>query len=150
MAVVGRKPKPTALRLLEGNREHRPINRHEPKPQVVLPECPSFVEGYAREVWNELGAQLVGLGVMTAVDWMGFVALCMEWATYVEAKEVLKGGSVWTAESGYKQSVPEVKIANEALGKVKALLAEFGLTPSSRARLSIKNDEDDDWGDLID
>ncbi len=143
MAIPGRKPKPTALRLVEGNREHRPINTGEPKPKLIMPPCPMIVEGHAREVWDLLGPQMVSLGILTEVDWMGFAALCIEWATYVEAKKALKeGGAVWQSDSGYRQSVPEVKIANEALGKVKALLAEFGLTPSSRARLNLDGPED--------
>lgn len=36
----GRKPKPTHLKLLEGNPGHRPINGAEPKPNPGLPTCP--------------------------------------------------------------------------------------------------------------
>ena len=150
MASVGRKPKPTNLRIAEGNREHRPLNKNEPKPQPVMPVCPDFIDEYAREMWDTYGPMLVRLGIMTEIDGVGFIALCLEWNTYIQAKKVVKEkGAVWESKSGYRQSVPEVKIANEALNKVKALLAEFGMTPSARARLSIAKEEEDDFEDLI-
>ena len=42
MATKGRKPKPTALKMLEGDRGkgRRPINKNEPKPNKASLECP--------------------------------------------------------------------------------------------------------------
>lgn len=150
MAVAGRKPKPTGKRLAEGNREHRPINENEPKPEAVMPPCPDIVTGYAREVWDELGGMLQRLGIVTEVDGLALATVCVEWARYREmVMELREHGAVWKSESGYKQAVPEYTIAMKSLGVVKAMLAELGATPSARARLSIKKDEEDDWGDLI-
>ena len=146
MAAPGRKPKPEALRLVEGNREHRPVT-NEPKPQPVMPECPDFVKGYARETWDKQGPMLVRLGVLTEVDGLAFGALCVEYARYRE----LLGNTetVQTFESGARQVAPEVSASHKCLTQLLKLFGEFGLTPSSRARLSIKKAEDDDWGDLI-
>jgi len=150
MAQAGRKPKPNALRFIEGNREHRPINKNEPKPQAVMPVCPPIVKGYARKVWDDLGGMLLRLGIVTEVDGLALATVCVEWARYVKMVKVLeKDGAVWKSESGYKQAVPEYTIAMKSLGMVKAMLAELGATPSARARLSIKKEEEDDWGDLI-
>ena len=44
MATRGRKPKPTALKVLEGNPGKRPLNENEPKPERKAPECPSWLE----------------------------------------------------------------------------------------------------------
>ncbi|MEQ8198694.1 MAG: phage terminase small subunit P27 family, partial [Clostridiaceae bacterium] len=33
MAQRGRKPKPTAIKVLEGNPGKRPLNKNEPKPE---------------------------------------------------------------------------------------------------------------------
>ena len=40
MATRGRKPKPTALKLLEGNPSRRALNKNEPQPPTSIPECP--------------------------------------------------------------------------------------------------------------
>lgn len=54
MATRGRKPKPTALKLLEGNPGKRPINEHEPIPPKGTVKCPSWLEQEAKRngsVW---------------------------------------------------------------------------------------------------
>ena len=38
MAQKGRKPKPTALKVLEGNPGKRPLNLYEPSPEGEMPE----------------------------------------------------------------------------------------------------------------
>jgi len=47
----GRKPKPTQLKLLEGNRGHRPINGAEPKPPGAQPTCPTHLSPTAKAEW---------------------------------------------------------------------------------------------------
>ena len=45
MAMAGRKPKPTALKVLEGDRGkgRRPLNEHEPVPPKGGVKCPSWL-----------------------------------------------------------------------------------------------------------
>ncbi len=49
MATRGRKPKPTALKVLEGNPGKRPLNLNEPKPEKKAPKCPSWLEPEAKK-----------------------------------------------------------------------------------------------------
>ena len=49
MATRGRKPKPTALKLLEGNPGKRPLNEHEPIPPTGKIRCPSWLEEEAKK-----------------------------------------------------------------------------------------------------
>src|SRR5205807_7459629 len=49
--VVGRRgpqPKPTALRILEGNPSHRPLPANEPQPRVGPPACPAWLYPQAK------------------------------------------------------------------------------------------------------
>lgn len=48
MAKRGRKPKPTALKKLEGNPGKRPLNELEPLPQVTMLRCPNWLEPEAK------------------------------------------------------------------------------------------------------
>lgn len=52
MAQRGRKPKPTALKMLEGNPGGRPLNTKEPKPEKKAPRCPSWLEDEAKKSGN--------------------------------------------------------------------------------------------------
>jgi len=148
MAAAGRKAKPTALRLIEGNREHRPINGDEPKPSPIAPQPPEYLSEKALEVWNDLSPKLERLGILTEIDSLAFTALCIEWSEYVRLR-TMGGESIQTFESGAKQVAPEISISHKCLTQLLKLFGEFGLTPSSRSRLSISPEDDDDMDDLI-
>ena len=51
----GPKPKPTKLKLLEGNPGRRPINDKEPKPKERLPQCPTHLSEEAKREWQRTG-----------------------------------------------------------------------------------------------
>ena len=141
------KPLPTALKILKGETRTERLNKNEPKPQPVMPECPIELNERARAVWDGLGKILVRLGILTEVDGLAFAALCQEWARYVDLSD--NKDLVQTFESGARQVAPEVSASHKCLTQLLRLFAEFGLTPSSRARLSIGPSETDDFEDLI-
>ena len=149
MSQAGRKPLPTELKLLKGEKNKDRINENEPKPQPVMPECPDFVYGYARQVWDKQGPMLVRLGVLTEVDGMAFAALCIEYARYREMLGGRELETVQTFESGARQVAPEVSASHKCLTQLLKLFGEFGLTPSSRARLSVKVDKGDDFSEFL-
>lgn len=60
MAIRGRKPKPTNLKVLEGNPGKRPLPTNEVKPQKKAPRCPQWLEEDAKrngsgweKYWNK-------------------------------------------------------------------------------------------------
>jgi hypothetical protein len=44
----GRRPKPTPVKVLTGNPGKRPLNKNEPRPDVLIPECPPELGPVAR------------------------------------------------------------------------------------------------------
>jgi phage terminase small subunit len=85
MAVRGRKPKPTHLKVLSGNPGRRPLPESEPKPQPVAPPCPDWLPEEARAKWDELAPELERLGLLTAVDGPAFAMTLLHYALAVEA-----------------------------------------------------------------
>lgn len=146
MATRGRKPKPTAVKKLEGNPSGRPLNENEPKPSGFA-ECPDWLEPDAKEEWNRLGGELKKLGLLTSADMAAFAGYCQAYARWKEAEQYLTThGSVMTTASGYKQQVPQVSIAQTNLKLVLKFCEQFGLTPSARSRI-ISNTAGDDSED---
>jgi P27 family predicted phage terminase small subunit len=140
MATRGRKPKPTALKVLEGNPGKRPLNKNEPKPEKKAPRCPSWLEPEAKKEWRRMSKQLEALGVLTQVDAAAFAGYCQAYARWKEAEEFLsKHGTIFKTPSGYIQQVPQVSIAQTYLKIMKDFCSEFGLTPSSRTRIVVNN-----------
>ena len=89
MAVRGRKPKPTALKVLEGNPGHRPLNKKEPMPKGRLPRCPDWLEDDAKKEWKRLGKVLAEMGMLTHLDMMAFAGYCQAYARWKGAEEFI-------------------------------------------------------------
>jgi len=135
----GRKPKPTALKLLQGSRGHRRLNENEPQPTLGVGEPPADLPKAALEEWHRLGPELELMGVLTSVDRHAFIAYVRAWARYVEADAACRRrGEVVKNPSGRLAQNPMRAIANTALRQCREFQIEFGMTPSSRARISAK------------
>ena len=150
MATRGRKPKPTELKLLEGNPGKRPVNEKEPKPKKQAPRCPSWLEPEAKKEWKRMSKTLESIGVLTQVDGAAFAGYCQAYARWKEAEEFLtKHGTIFKTPSGYIQQVPQVSIAQTYLKVMKDFCSEFGLTPAARTRIQIDT-EAGETGDPMD
>lgn len=144
MAQRGRKPKPTALKVLEGNPGKRPLNVNEPKPEKKAPKCPTWLEPEAKKEWRRMSRSLEAIGILTKVDAASFAGYCQAYARWKEAEEFLtKHGTIFKTPSGYIQQVPQVSIAQTYLKIMKDFCSEFGLTPASRTRINVDKDSND-------
>ncbi len=140
MAGRGRPPKPTAIKVLEGNPGKRPLNKNEPKPKKIAPKCPSWLEPDAKKEWKRLSKELETMGLLTQVDMAVFAGYCQAYARWKEAEEFIsKHGSILKTNSGYIQQIPQVSIAQQNLKQMRSLCSELGLSPSARSRLNISS-----------
>lgn len=145
MATRGRKPKPTAMKILEGNPGKRPLNTNEPVPPKGSVKCPAWLEPEAKKEWKRLAPSLEAMGVLTQADLTAFAGYCQAYARWKEAEEFIsKHGSIFQTPSGYVQQVPQVSIAQQNLKIMQSFCSEFGLTPATRSRIIAGNGENVD------
>jgi P27 family predicted phage terminase small subunit len=134
----GRKPTPTAQRERDGNPQHRPINRHEPTPpapDVSFDDPPAdLTDARAQAEWRRLAPMLRRARQITEADRASLLALCIEWARYLEARDLAQPRII-AAPSGYAMPNPWLAIQHKALSACMKLWPELGLTPSSRTRI---------------
>lgn len=143
--MAGRRPKPSHLRLLQGNPGKRALNANEPQPKQEAPTPPEHLSETAMKEWSRMSEQLLRLGLLTVVDRAAFAAYCTVYARWVEAEEALKKtGPVVRAPSGFPILSPYYTVANQSLQQMRAYLIEFGLTPASRSRISVGHQESND------
>ena len=138
MATRGRKPLPTALKILEGDRGkgRRPLNENEPRPPKGVIKCPSWLVPEAKKEWKRLAPSLEAMGLLTIWDIDSFSAYCQAYARWREAEEfITQHGSIFKTPSGYVQQVPQVSIAQQNLKIMQSLAGEFGLSPATRSRI---------------
>src|SRR3982750_597339 len=91
MGRRGFAPKPTRLRLLEGNLGRKPINFNEPlpasAPKGVRP--PKFLElnDAAKAVWKALAPTLQKEGMLSVIGLVAFGRYCDNVARWVKSKD---------------------------------------------------------------
>jgi len=94
----------------------------------------------ARAEWERIVPHLTKLGLISAIDRAALANYCFYWALdVVTAKRiVLLGvdGLVVKTPSGYEQMHVMLQIKNRAAAALKAYLAEFGLSPAARSRVT--------------
>jgi P27 family predicted phage terminase small subunit len=151
MGKRGPKPTPTAeLRLRGTARADRA--RDEPTPAPGVPRCPAWLDDHAKHAWRQLVPQLVTMRVLAAVDRNALARYCVLWGRWKAAELFLqKNGSVYTLKDSNGavrcvQQFPQVGIAHRLAAALSRLEAEFGMTPSARARIEAlpKGDQDED------
>lgn len=153
MAQRGRKPKPTAIKMLEGNPGKRQLNENEPKPSKKAPTCPKWLDDDAKKEWKRLSKQMEMLGILTEVDMAAFAGYCQCYARWKAAEEFIsKHGSIVKTPSGYWQQIPQVSIAQQYMKQMNKFCEQFGLTPASRSRIVSDNTKivtDDEMEQLL-
>ena len=155
--MKGRKPKPTSLKLVQGNAGKRPLNQSEPKPKAAaIPRPPSFLSKDARLEWQRLAPKLHELNILTHIDRAAFTAYCEAWSTFKWANEEIGrstgliipvggGETVTNKKNGDKVTSrkpvsytthPLLWVRNQAMQQMHKFLTEFGLSPASRSRIA--------------
>lgn len=139
--MTGPVPKPTHLRVLEGNPSRRPLNENEPQPKKIMPPCPKHLTPGARKQWKKLGRSLFDLGLLTEIDGDALALYCEAKARWIDAIQRLEKypDVVLSPKSKFPVINPVFNIACASFEQMRKLLAEFGMTPSSRSRIGVKS-----------
>jgi len=143
MGIRGPAPKPSGLRLLEGNPAKRALPADEPKPLGCAPDMPRYLDSEARREWKRLVPILLCMRVLTEADGVALGNLCQAISilgrAHKDMRKATKAGSsglLMKTPSGYIQQSPLIGIINGQAEVINRISREFGLTPSSRMRLS--------------
>ena len=107
-----------------------------------LPACPPHLQGEARKEWSRVGRKLLAFGLVTDIDRSALAIYCQAWARWVEAEQQLaKYGTVIKSPNGYPMQSPYLAIANKAMDQMAKILVEFGMSPSSRSRVTVQRQQ---------
>ena len=153
MASRGRKPKPTHVHLLNGNPSK--LNLEERSNQETdasrsrlydIPEAPEWLDPASKAEWNRVAAELIKNGIMTELDVTALEMYCKSYSRWKEAERQMDAAKTTIMKTGkdgtYLQQLPQVSIAQKYQKICQSWMAEFGLTPSARARgVQQRNDE---------
>lgn len=108
----------------------------EPKPDIIVPDCPPELGSVAQKEWQRLSVELGKLRILTQLDRAALAAYCGAYALWAEATEnIQKFGTMVKSPSGYPIQSPYVSIANRQAELMMRIASEFGFTPASRSRI---------------
>jgi P27 family predicted phage terminase small subunit len=112
-------------------------NPNEPQPRALLPKPPKFLSDEARRAWKQVAPKVYAARLLTELDVLAFTLLCVAWGDLVEAQEKIRvHGKVILVPGGALGPSPYVALGNKAVEQLMRTLVEFGMTPSSRTRVS--------------
>lgn len=127
------------MKVIEGTARKDRVNENEPVPPEGDISCPARVKGRAREFWDEHAPYLEQMGLLTVADVPMMAELCQTEAEYWNAVDDVEehGLRLMTYTEGGTRHMenPCVKIASDAGKRLKSLMVEFGMSPSSRTRV---------------
>ena len=149
MPKPGKRPLPTKMKELRGGRKtyHKAPPKNEAKPKTTerLPRAPAYLNKVAQAEWRRVVKELHPLGLLTKIDTVSLSAYCVCFAGWVDATaQVQKHGVLIKSPNNVPMQSPYLSIANRAMVEMRKWLVEFGMTPSSRTRVTATESEKED------
>lgn len=155
--------KPTALKLLHGEKNKDRINPDEPKPAVIPPRPSRHLDGVDRAVWREIAPALERNGLLTEVDGTTFSTLCILQGLEVRLKRELRAckGKVLDVKTSFSEGEttegrtnelmvvearinPIVKELRMLAAAKRPYLSAFGMDPASRTKITVPGEGEED------
>lgn len=140
---------PTALRLVKGNPSKRALNKNEPKPPSGVPLIPKHFNKQEKYWFKRVAQELDGMGVITTLDGMALELLIGAYVEWRKHRDYIdQEGETYTVTtmSGdvLIKSHPRVAMLADAWKRLRGMMAEFGMTPSSRSKIDVGGEEGED------
>lgn len=140
---------PTHLRLVRGNPSKRAINKNEPKPPSGAPPTPKHFDKQGKYWFKRMAEELDALGVMSQLDGRALELLVEAYTEYRHHCDTLEREgytyAVYSEDDGDERKEREIRMIKphpasmmkaDAWKRIRAMLAEFGMTPASRSKVN--------------
>lgn len=135
--------KPTALKIVEGNRGKRPMNKQEPDPEYLAAGdlvAPSWLNARAKAVWDEIAPPLQKARLVAVIDVPLLAMACVAIEQFRYATEqVADGAAVCVAKGEKGESLnPWLIVQSMSFKQACQILRDFGVSPSARTRIALQ------------
>ena len=153
--MKGRKKIPTKVKELKGTLEKSRLvgNEMETTAVVSMPQAPSFLNQQGADEWHLVTNELANIKMLHLTDLSILAAYCNEIGIYREIAQELQGN--FTEQTVDKDGrlrsskiAPKYKVMQNALQNAMKIATQFGFTPSSRASLSMPNQDEESTDDF--
>ena len=117
----------------------------KPKPQAnpTTPRPPRGMCSEATKEYKRIVAILEPHRILTDADLQALAIYATSVAQYWRAEEDINANGLVIETNGRAVKNPAITVQTQCWERIRPLIAEFGMTPSARARLAIGAAEDD-------
>ncbi len=139
---MGRPQLPDGVKKDKGTYRKDRANGDAPKPALVLhAEAPEYLSDYAKKAWESIIPELIRVRIFTELDVVVAGTMCEELGRYWELMELTRKklykivqNKIVVDHDMYKLE----KMAKEHLVAFEKMAGKFGMNPSDRQRLIVK------------
>jgi P27 family predicted phage terminase small subunit len=148
----GRRPQPTALKVLRGNPGKERLPEREPLPPAGEVVKPGWLSAGASVVWDEMAPVCVAMRTLTVSDTKAFATFCELQATLQMASASKDGRALLElqAKSGEDPDGPlkvvidaVLRLERETAAGLRAYYDYFGLNPMARSKIQVPKPADE-------
>jgi P27 family predicted phage terminase small subunit len=133
----GRKPKPSQKKKLEGNPGKRKLNKREPRPKASGKIPPAEIDALAHRFIAEYLPLVQAMQIFTDADRAALELMSVHYSIAWRAAEVVQREGLMLKNAFGWAKHPLLQVLRDNSTAFKSYAAEFGLTPSSRSRISV-------------
>jgi P27 family predicted phage terminase small subunit len=152
---MARPKKPTKIKELQGTiRKCREDENEMQVAQVVeMPSAPSFLNEQGAKEWDLVTNELANIKMLHLTDLAVLAAYCNEMGTYHALAQEMGGNyteRTYDKDGKLRASkiAPKYKVMQAALQNALKIATQFGFTPSSRASLSMPEQDKEKTDDF--
>jgi len=153
--MKGRKKIPTSVKQLKGTLEKSRLvdNEMQTTQVITMPEAPFFLNQEGSDEWDIVTNELAKIKMLHLTDLSILAAYCNEIGIYRSISAELGGNfTEQTVDKDGRLRMtkinPKYKVMQNALQNAIKLSTQFGFTPSSRASLSMPEQEEERTDDF--
>jgi len=153
--MAGRKAKPIELHLVQGNPnrltkaeiEARKEAENSMRPKADKVKPPKWLGKKAKREFKRIVKELEEVGLLTNVDVDMLATYCDAYVEYQRCTEIIEEEGLmveYTNKAAETNKVPHPLLTKkkQLFEQMKSIAAEFGLTPSARAKIAIPKKEE--------
>lgn len=150
--MPGPPPKPTQLKILEGNPGKRPLNMDEPHLEPCLLKPPKeLVDQNARKEWRRVSKILFDAGILTSADYAMLYGYCYWWGEFLRLDKIIRDNGLDVIYEDQPDGRQVIKSSPYSVERRKSFdnaikcARHLGLSPAERSRLKTAWSEKDEW-----
>jgi P27 family predicted phage terminase small subunit len=144
-----RRPKPTHLKILEGNRGHRPINRREPHVTAALGDAPHWFNADMRATWDH-AKEHCPANMLKETDRDALIAFCVHEFNFVSSVQAMAGQPLTVRQPSGRLVEnplgPRIRAESQAMARA---IDQLGFSPAARTRVHVDISEPDNEFDDV-